>query len=134
MKREENRRPRSLQALRAEVDRWNSAYRVGTRVTLTKDDGTEVDAVTRSEASVLSGHTAVIWLRQVVGCWALDRVRAARGVVAFERTIELVTAEDGGGWHVALSCGHEAFLATEPQSDAQVCAQCVNVFVEAARA
>ena len=31
---------------------------------------------TRSEAQVLSGHSAVIWLDGVRGCYLLDRVRA----------------------------------------------------------
>jgi len=48
---------------------------VGTPVILTKDSGEEVVAITRSEAQVLSGHSAVIWLVGVTGCYLLDRVR-----------------------------------------------------------
>lgn len=60
----------------AAVDRWNRAHPVGTRVTVRKDSGEVVETVTRTEASVLSGHTAVIWLEGISGCYLLDRVTA----------------------------------------------------------
>lgn len=60
------------------VDRWNANHPIGTVVDLTKDSGEVVRTKTRSEAEVLSGHTAVIWLEGVRGCYCLDRVKAAQ--------------------------------------------------------
>ena len=58
------------------VDNWNAKHAVGTEVTLTKDNGDVIRTKTRSEAEVLSGHTAVIWLEGVTGCYLLDRVKS----------------------------------------------------------
>lgn len=60
---------------RRRCEEWNKSNPIGTPVILRKDDGTEVDTVTTSEAQMLSGHTAVIWLKGISGCYALDRVR-----------------------------------------------------------
>ncbi|TXH09642.1 MAG: hypothetical protein E6R03_16490 [Hyphomicrobiaceae bacterium] len=57
-------------------DVWNFKHPAGTRVALRKDDGTTQETVTESEAMLLGGHTAVIWLKNVSGAYALDRVRA----------------------------------------------------------
>jgi hypothetical protein len=64
--------------LKAQVDRWNAEHAVGTPVELLKDSGEKVRTVTRSEAEVLEGHSAVIWLKGVAGCYLLDRVTAVR--------------------------------------------------------
>lgn len=58
------------------VDDWNQRYKTGTKVVLTKDDQTKFPTMTRSEAALLGGHTAVIWLEGVTGCYALGRVKA----------------------------------------------------------
>jgi hypothetical protein len=63
-----------LKKLQQQCDAWNEKNPVGTRVILKKDAGVEVHTKTRSIASVLSGHSAVIWLEGVSGCYALDRV------------------------------------------------------------
>jgi len=60
-------------------------HSVGTDVIVTKDDGTEIKTKTRSAAYMLGasgdypGHTAVIQLEGISGCYALDRVREAIG-------------------------------------------------------
>lgn len=56
------------------VDRWNKLHLVGAEVTVTKDDGSKLDTVTRSEAWVLGGHTAVIMVVGISGGYALTRV------------------------------------------------------------
>lgn len=56
------------------VNTWNAEISVGAPVNYRKDDGMIVETFTRSEASVLSGHTAVVWLENVRGCVDLDRV------------------------------------------------------------
>lgn len=48
---------------------------VGCPVTVTKDNGTEIETVTAGAAELLGGHTAVIWLQGISGCYSLDRVR-----------------------------------------------------------
>ena len=55
---------------------WNQSYPVGTEVIRTDDAGKELLTRTRSEAQVLGGHSAVIWIDGVSGCYALDRVKA----------------------------------------------------------
>lgn len=65
----------NIAKLQAQCDAWNAANPVGTRVVLRKDLGTEVNTRTRSVAEVLSGHSAVVWLEGVTGCYSLDRVR-----------------------------------------------------------
>lgn len=56
------------------VDGWNQQQDVGVPVTYRNDAGKLTATTTRSQASVLSGHTAVIWLDGISGCVALDRV------------------------------------------------------------
>jgi hypothetical protein len=56
------------------VDDWNARHPVGEAVNLLKDDGRTLLTETRSRAEVLEGHSAVIWLKGVVGCYLLERV------------------------------------------------------------
>lgn len=58
------------------VREWNEKHGVGQGVIVQRDDGTATRTTTRSEAQVLGGHTAVIWLEGIAGCFALDRVTA----------------------------------------------------------
>jgi hypothetical protein len=53
---------------------WNAAHPVGTVVDLKRDNGQTLRTTTRSKAEVLEGHSAVIWVRGVAGCYLLDRV------------------------------------------------------------
>lgn len=63
------------------VEDWNRDFQVGTEVVVTKDDGSKVSTKTRSEAYMLGacrdypGHTAVILLEGINGCYMLERVR-----------------------------------------------------------
>lgn len=66
----------STAKLDAQVAEWNSRHEVGTKVVVRKDDGSKVETATRSKAEVLSGHSAVIWLEGISGCYLLDRVKA----------------------------------------------------------
>lgn len=64
-----------LLQLQAQCDKFNEVNPVGSDVTVKLDGVAEPLATkTRSEAQVLSGHTAVIWLENVTGCYLLDRV------------------------------------------------------------
>lgn len=60
--------------LQAQCDRFNAQYPIGFAVDLLKDNGETLRTVTRSIAQVLEGHTPVIWLKGVSGCYMLDRV------------------------------------------------------------
>jgi hypothetical protein len=68
------RRPPSPAALQQQCDQFNARFPVGQQVTVRKDDGSGMNTTTRSEAQVLSGHSAVIWLDGISGCYLLDRV------------------------------------------------------------
>lgn len=59
-----------------EVENWNLKHPVGTEVDVTMDSGEVRRTKTRSHAEVLSGHTPVIWLEGITGCYLLSRVRA----------------------------------------------------------
>ena len=60
---------------------WNEKHPVGIAVIVTKDDRTEFKTKTRSSAYMLGesgeypGHTAVVMLEGISGCYALDRVK-----------------------------------------------------------
>lgn len=69
-----SRRPPSAAQLQAACDKFNAAHQVGAAVTVRLDSGEVRETVTTSEAQVLSGHSAVIWLKGISGCYLLDRV------------------------------------------------------------
>jgi len=56
------------------VEAWNGTPE-GTPVIVTKDDKSEVKTKTRSIPWLLGGHTAVIQLEGISGCYVLERVR-----------------------------------------------------------
>ena len=72
----------NLKVLQKTVDAWNAKYPAGTKVVVTLDNHERKETVTRSDAQVLSGHSAVIWLEGIRGCYLLDRVRAIEEVTA----------------------------------------------------
>lgn len=61
-------------AQQRKVDDWNARYPVGQAVTVRRDNGESVTTTTRSEAELLSGHSAVVWLEGISGCYLLERV------------------------------------------------------------
>ncbi len=65
---------RSTMKLQAQCDRFNAAHAIGCKVSVLLDSGEQRETTTRSEAQVLSGHSAVIWLTGITGCYLLDRV------------------------------------------------------------
>lgn len=72
-------------ALQQQCDEFNAQFRPGQRVMLRKDDGSSVATATRSKAEVLSGHSAVVWLEGVTGCYLLDRVLPLTMTPGFEK-------------------------------------------------
>lgn len=72
------RRPRqkSVAELQKQCDIWNRACPIGTEVQFHPVINAPAYRLrkTRSQAEILSGHTAVIWLEGESGCVALDAV------------------------------------------------------------
>lgn len=67
----------NIKKIQAECDAFNSKNPIGTEVFVQLDGVDEPFRTrTRSDAQILSGHSAVIWLDNVCGCYLLDRVRA----------------------------------------------------------
>jgi hypothetical protein len=56
------------------VDQWNATWKVGTPVHCRRDSGSIQNGVTTSEAYVMGGHSAVIHMTNVSGCYHLSRV------------------------------------------------------------
>lgn len=60
--------------LELEVENFNLKHKVGDKVLL-KNDAGEVNTVTvKSPATILGGHTAVGWFKEISGCYLLERV------------------------------------------------------------
>lgn len=60
------------------VDRWNAKYSIQTPVRYWTGirEGEGKYSTTRTEAQLLSGHTAVVWVVAEPGCIALSHVEA----------------------------------------------------------
>jgi hypothetical protein len=76
-------RDRALAKLQAQCDRFNAECPVGTEVLVKTDGLGNIITKTTSPAQVLSGHTPVIWLDGISGCYLLDRVSKVH--LRFER-------------------------------------------------
>ena len=76
------RQAQATAKLQAACDKFNAAHQVGAAVSVKLDGGEVRETITVSEAQVLSGHTAVIWLDGVSGCYDLERVTALKAVKA----------------------------------------------------
>lgn len=77
-----SRRPPSAAQLQAACDKFNAAHEVGAAVTVLLDNGEVRETITTSEAQVLSGHSAVIWLEGISGCDLLERVAPLEATAA----------------------------------------------------
>ncbi|QKY09545.1 hypothetical protein [Janthinobacterium lividum] len=73
---------KSAAQLQAACDRFNAAHQVGASVSVKLDSGEVRETVTNSEAQVMGGHSAVIWLDGVSGCYDLERVTALKAAKA----------------------------------------------------
>lgn len=89
--------PKRLTAaqLQRECDKWNAANTVGTPVSFENviGDGETHRGKSVSEAQVLSGHSAVIWLEGYSGCVMLSHCTA---VAAEAVPVLKITLEDRG--------------------------------------
>ncbi|PMQ16741.1 hypothetical protein [Janthinobacterium sp. AD80] len=73
---------KSAAQLQAACDKFNASHQVGAAVSVELDSGEVRETVTTSAAQVLSGHTAVIWLDGIRGCYDLKRVTALKAAKA----------------------------------------------------
>lgn len=64
-----------MKKIEREVSTWNERANIGDLVTYLDDNGEAHSTRTRSEASLLGGHTAVVWIEGRVGCVKLSRVK-----------------------------------------------------------
>lgn len=74
-----NRNRKSPAALEKECADFNARVPVGGKVRVAIDFQDPIETTTRSAAEVLSGHTAVVWLDGVRGCYALSHVTPLEG-------------------------------------------------------
>ena len=58
-----------------QVEAFNLEHPVGSPVTVRMDGGGILDTAVKHPAQVLGGHTPVVWLDGISGCYALSRVR-----------------------------------------------------------
>lgn len=93
------KRPTAAQ-LQKQCDKWNAANTVGTLVSFENviGDGETHRGKSVSEAQILSGHSAVIWLEGYSGCVLLSHCTAVAEEVKPESRIEVqkITFEDRG--------------------------------------
>lgn len=57
-----------------QVESFNIEHPVGSPVTVRMDGGGFLDTTVKHPAQVLGGHTPVVWLEGVSGCYMLSRV------------------------------------------------------------
>lgn len=55
------------------VAHWNQTVPIGCPVRVRMDDGSIKETLTESGAQMLGGHTAVIFLQGISGCYLLNR-------------------------------------------------------------
>jgi hypothetical protein len=60
--------------MQAKVKAFNERYPIGSTVTIIKDSGEKVNTKVKYAAEILSGHSPVVWLEGIAGCYMLDRV------------------------------------------------------------
>lgn len=76
------RQAKATAQLQAACDKFNASVPVGAAVLVLMDGGDVRETITTSEAQVLSGHSAVIWLDGIRGCYDLERVTALKAATA----------------------------------------------------
>lgn len=68
----------TLEKMQKKVDDWNAAHPVGVSVMVKLDGKDEPQpSKTTTPAQMLSGHSPVIWLENVSGCYHMSHIRAA---------------------------------------------------------
>lgn len=60
--------------LQKKCDVFNELHPIGSHVTVIKDSGEKFETTVKYPAEILSGHSAVVWINGISGCYLLDRV------------------------------------------------------------
>jgi len=68
---------KTLEDMQQGVDAFNEICRPGDKVIVKLDNGEDFRTTVRYPAEVLSGHTPVVWLNGIRGCYILSRVTVA---------------------------------------------------------
>ena len=63
-----------IDVMTSKVEVFNDKHPAGSSVTVILDGGEKLETKVRFPAQVLSGHTPVVWLDKISGCYLLDRV------------------------------------------------------------
>jgi len=71
---EMNQVSESTEVMQSKCDAFNKNHPIGSPVTVVKDFGEQVETKVKHPAQILSGHTPVVWLAGISGCYLLDRV------------------------------------------------------------
>lgn len=66
----------STKVMESKVEPFNKKHPVGTSVVVVKDAGEKIETKVRCPAEIMGGHTAVVWLDNISGAYALNRVVA----------------------------------------------------------
>lgn len=73
-------RPPTVKSQQNLVEKFNKKYTIGDTIKVRQDDETIAEWTVTNEATMLGrssqspGHTAVIWCKESIGCYAADRV------------------------------------------------------------
>lgn len=65
---------KALEQLEDEVKQFNILYKIGDKVNL-KIGHKVVGATIKEEASILQGHSAVVWFEEYASCYSCDSVK-----------------------------------------------------------
>lgn len=57
------------------IDKINEKYKIGDTINVIQDDNSIKKWTIKHPASMLGGHTAVIWVEEISGCYSANRVK-----------------------------------------------------------
>lgn len=57
------------------IEKINEAFKPGDKIKVKLDDGTIVEWTMRHPATLMGGHSAVIWAEEHTGCYAAGRLQ-----------------------------------------------------------
>jgi hypothetical protein len=67
-------RPPTQGAQKKLVEKINELYKDGDKIKVRQDSGEVVEWTVKNKATMLGGHTAVIWISEHCSCYSADRV------------------------------------------------------------
>lgn len=63
-----------LESLQREVNKFNKTYNVGDKVKIRFTPTVIEECTVKAPASILGGHSAVVWLKEVESCYSMKNV------------------------------------------------------------